>query len=390
MRQIFVWLGIVGLMISGVLLVACGGQTAELPPVSAAAIPAATIAPILSPSPAPTQPLPNISVYEVVGESGASYPAPTAALASAYPPPAGGLPAPIISAKSDAPPPTPTSIATVPPAPTAAGPTATPPPTFTPPALPQTSADEHYWFRRPVEEGGIVWTNKHYPYGSTRGGTLRPHHGVEFDVPYNTPILSVVGGTVVFAGADDVEMVGPELNFYGNVIVIQHDMLWQEQPIYTLYAHLNEVYVRPGQVVAAQAVIGISGATGVADGPHMHFEVRVGANGYENTRNPLLWLYPFPDRGTIAGRVIFPDGTLAENAPISIRRLDGGIAPPTSTTSYVGTTIKGDERWQENFVMDDIYAGYYEVTVRDGTTKFSQEVWVYPYQTSFVEIVIER
>ncbi|MBK8430912.1 MAG: hypothetical protein IPL28_06275 [Chloroflexi bacterium] len=91
MRQIFVWLGIVGLMMSGVLLVACEGQTAELPPVVAAAIPAATIAPILSPSPAPTQPLPNISVYEVVGESGASLPCPHGRLGLGLPTPSGWL-----------------------------------------------------------------------------------------------------------------------------------------------------------------------------------------------------------------------------------------------------------------------------------------------------------
>ncbi|MCA9928967.1 MAG: hypothetical protein KC419_10835, partial [Anaerolineales bacterium] len=60
--------------------------------------------------------------------------------------------------------------------------TNTPQPTFTPPALPFTSNEEHYWFRRPIPEGGTVWTDKVYPYGSTKGGTLRPHHGVEFYV----------------------------------------------------------------------------------------------------------------------------------------------------------------------------------------------------------------
>jgi murein DD-endopeptidase MepM/ murein hydrolase activator NlpD len=349
--------------------------------------------PILSPTPIPTQPLPSISLYDVMGQE-IPYPEPANSQRGSYPAPTGngGLPAPVVSIPTSAPA-TPTSIPTVPPPPTSAAPSAPaepPPPTFTPPALPQTSADEHYWFRRPVAEGGIVWTDKHYPYGSTRGSTLRPHHGVEFNVGYNTPILSVASGTVVFAGADDVELVGPEGDFYGRVVVLQHDMQWQGQPIYTLYGHLNEVYVRVGQTVAAQDVIAISGATGVADGPHMHFEVRVGENSYAHTRNPLLWLYPFPDRGTIAGRVTFADGSLAQDAPISIRRLDGGVAPPMSTTTYVGETVNGDERWQENFVLDDVYAGYYEVTVRDGAVKFSQEVWVYAYQTSFVEIVLDR
>lgn len=68
------------------------------------------------------------------------------------------------------------------PSPTSPPATATPQPTFTPPSLPGTSPNEHYWLYRPIADGGAVWTDKTYPYGSTRGGTLRPHHGVEFNV----------------------------------------------------------------------------------------------------------------------------------------------------------------------------------------------------------------
>lgn len=345
---------------------------------------AATIPTIPPATPFPTPALPSLSVYDVAGNSG--YPAPVAA----YPVPEGGLPVPIISAKAPAPP-TPTNIPTiVPPTATAVAlaPDVPPPPTFTPPALPQTSADEHYWFRRPVAEGGVVWTDKYYPYGSTRGGTLRTHHGVEFNVDYNTPILSVASGTIVFAGSDSQELLGPELNFYGNAVVIQHDGLWQGQPVYTLYGHLNTVNVVVGQPVAAQEQIGLSGATGTADGPHMHFEVRVGSNAYDNTRNPLLWLYPFPDRGAIAGRVIFPDGSFAPEAAVTIRRLDGGSSFTATTTTYADASVNLDEQWQENFVIDDVYAGYYEIVVQDGPKKYTQEIWVYAYQTSRVEIIV--
>ena len=266
--------------------------------------------------------------------------------------------------------------------------TSTAMPTFTPPALPQTSLEEHYWLRRPVAEGGVVWTDKEYPYGSTRSGQLRPHHGVEFNVDYNTEILAAASGTVVVAGADDTIAYGPETNFYGNLIVIEHDTLYNGKPIYTLYGHLTTPLVAVGQHVDAQQAIGLSGATGVADGPHMHFEVRVGANDYNSTRNPLLWLWPFPDRGTVIGRVTFPDGSLAYEAPVRVVRVD---APSryAATTTYAQGRVNPDDQWYENFAIDDVEAGYYDVIVYAGDEKFETAVWVYPRRTTFVEIVIE-
>jgi murein DD-endopeptidase MepM/ murein hydrolase activator NlpD len=268
-----------------------------------------------------------------------------------------------------------------------AGPTETAAPTFTPPASPNQSPNEHYWFRRPVAQGGVVWTDKYYPYGSTRGGQLRAHHGVEFNVPYNTEILAAASGTVRVAGSDSESVYGPHTNFYGNLVVIEHEFQFAGRPVFTLYGHLNEVLVAVGERVEAQEVIGLSGATGVADGPHMHFEVRVGANDYENTRNPLLWLYPFPDRGTIAGRLVWPNGEPVAEAPVSLNRIDGA-APYSSTTTYAQESVNSDEGWQENFAIDDVVAGYYEVIVRVGDKKLSVETWVHPYQTSFVELVL--
>jgi murein DD-endopeptidase MepM/ murein hydrolase activator NlpD len=267
--------------------------------------------------------------------------------------------------------------------------TSLPLPTFTPPATPDESTDDHYWLQRPVAAGGVVWTDKYYPYGSTRGGELRPHHGVEFNVPYGTEILAASAGTVVVAGPDDETAYGPHTNFYGNLVVLQHGFQVGGQPVFTLYGHLNEVLVTEGQQVSAQQTIGLSGATGVADGPHMHFEVRVGANSYDETRNPLLWLYPFPERGTIAGRILWPDGSVASGAPVSLNRIDGA-SPYYATTSYSGDTVNADEIWQENFAVDDVVAGFYEVVVRAGEEKYTAETWVYPYRTSFVEIVLDR
>lgn len=266
--------------------------------------------------------------------------------------------------------------------------TATLQPTFTPPALPFTSNEDHYWLQRPIAEGGTVWTDKSYSYGSTRGGTLSPHHGVEFYVPTGTEVLAAASGKVIVAGNDLSTAYGPQTNFYGNLIVIQLDSTLDGQAVYNLYGHLSQLFVVEGQQVNALDPIALSGATGVADGPHLHFEVRLGQNSYENTRNPLLWLYPFPDYGTVAGRIIRPNGSLVEEAPISLRRID---APSRylANTSYAGLTVNPDDHWQENFAIDDVPAGYYEITVGSGKTKVTQELWVFPYRTSFVEITFE-
>jgi murein DD-endopeptidase MepM/ murein hydrolase activator NlpD len=269
-------------------------------------------------------------------------------------------------------------------------PDATPMPTFTPPSLPFTTAAEHFWLRRPVPEGGVVWTDKVYPYGGTRGGTLRPHHGVEFMVPNGTPMLAAASGTVVVAGNDSVEMYGPRTGFYGNLIVIELDSRYQGQPVYVLYGHLSELLVNVGQQVQVGEVIALSGGSGVADGPHLHFEVRLGQNDYYQTRNPILWLYPFPDYGAVAGRITWPDGSLAYEVPVSLRRLDGQ-SRYLATTSYADDNVNPSDLWGENFAIDDVPAGYYEITVRLGENRrITEEIWVFADKTSFVEIVLEE
>jgi murein DD-endopeptidase MepM/ murein hydrolase activator NlpD len=267
--------------------------------------------------------------------------------------------------------------------------TSTPEPTYTPPALPRTPDWEHYWLRRPVPEGSTVWTDKAYPYGSTRGGELRAHHGVEFNVPAGTEILAAASGTIVVAGTDDLERFGAQNDFYGKLVVLQHDTGLGDEYVYTLYGHLSDILVQVGEKVNARDVIALSGASGVADGPHLHFEVRLGSIDYESTRNPLLWLYPFPDRGVVAGLVTYPDGSPAPNVPLTLRRIDAP-SPYAATTSYADSSVNPDDVWGENFAFDDIYAGYYELTAGTGENKVKEEMWVHPYQTSFVEITLDQ
>lgn len=310
--------------------------------------------------------------------------APVITLPTATPLPAVKAP-PMVKADFRLAPPTPTALPTV--ALTNIPPTAvaTPTPGLIPVTTPAAPTGEHYWLRRPVPVDYPAWTIKAYPYGGTRGGALRPHHGVEFPVGYGAPILAAGEGVVVVAGNDSAEIYGPTPDFYGNLVVIEHDLRYNDQPLYTLYAHLSQVSVSSGQRVTPETVIGLSGATGVADGSHLHFEVRIGRNDYLSTRNPVLWLVPFTDWGTVAGRVTYADGSLATETPVSLRRLDGS-SKYHATTTYAAETLNPDDDRGENFALDDIEAGHYEVSAQIGERRYTAETWVIAGQTSFVTI----
>ncbi|MFT5197074.1 MAG: murein DD-endopeptidase MepM/ murein hydrolase activator NlpD [Cellvibrionaceae bacterium] len=359
---------------------------------------ATTVTSTPDPTILPTAELPSISVYELIDGEQIEIESGAVVVDD------GGLPSPVISTSSNGessnsengglptalptvPAPTPTETATLVPATPAE--VATPEATFTLPALGQTSAEDHYWMVRPIPEGGTVWTDKSYSYGSTKGGSLQTHHGVEFFVTYDTPVLAAADGNVVTAGWDSgADVVGPEPDFYGNVVVIEHDFLWQGEKVYSLYGHLNTLDVTKGQRVKAGEQIALSGASGIADGAHLHFEVRQGFNDYSSTRNPLLWLWPFPEDGTLAGKVTFENGAFAAGAPVNFRRIDGGDQRVYLASSYADEGVNGDTLWGENYAADDVDAGYYEVYVKVGPKTYKEEVWVYPRRTTFVDIVI--
>lgn len=98
-------------------------------------------------------------------------------------------------------------------------------------------------------------------------GTRRFHSGIDIGAPSGTPVVATATGTVVSAGWN---------GGYGKAIVIQHNDTLQ-----TLYGHLSEIAVQPGQQITQGTVIGLVGSTGNSTGPHLHFETRTpGANGW--------------------------------------------------------------------------------------------------------------
>lgn len=102
-------------------------------------------------------------------------------------------------------------------------------------------------------------------------GTMRAHRGVDYAAPTGTPIRVTGNGTVAFAGWK---------GGYGKVVEVQHGKTYR-----TLYAHMNGFAkgIKVGAKVSQGEVIGYVGRTGLATGPHLHYEFHV--NGQH--RDPL-------------------------------------------------------------------------------------------------------
>lgn len=106
--------------------------------------------------------------------------------------------------------------------------------------------------------------------------TWRTHRGIDYAAPTGTRVKAAADGTVAFAGWQDG---------YGNVVFLQHQGQYS-----TVYGHLSTFAkgLRRGQRVSQGDIIGHVGATGMATGPHLHYEFRF--NGVQ--RDPLRVAMP--------------------------------------------------------------------------------------------------
>lgn len=110
-------------------------------------------------------------------------------------------------------------------------------------------------------------------------GYMRAHKGVDYAAPMGTPIYAAGDGTIVFRG---------QKHGYGNFVILQHS-----KDISTAYGHMSRFAAdeRVGEHVRQGQIIGYVGMTGMATGPHLHYEFRV--DGVQ--RNPLTVTLPKPE-----------------------------------------------------------------------------------------------
>ena len=223
--------------------------------------------------------------------------------------------------------------------------------------------DGHFILQRPIKAPANDLVDQTYPYGSTARSTREPHHGVEFLNKFGIPVHAAADGEVIFAGADKESVYSPWQNFYGNLIVIEH-----EDDLFTLYAHLSAIDVQAGQRVEVGEKIGEVGQSGVATGSHLHFEVRRGdAEDYFSTENPELWLTPNTDEnahapGTLMISIVDDDDHLLFSeitVQYYLKR-----SQPNVKAYYIETYTNDMALGKENAALSDLPAGIYRIALK--------------------------
>jgi len=210
---------------------------------------------------------------------------------------------------------------------------ADPPPDELPPIIPDDAVDRLSTFAWPVEPeyvplvhdsflvrsgarfiGDYPHNNgqmrlRHYVYITGRG-----HYGFDITARPDSPVKASAAGKVVSRGYSRSD--ASDTSDYGNFITIEHTGLmgyydeygeYQEYKVYTVYAHLNSIEVKKGAEVGKGDTIGVSGNTGGSRIPHVHFEIRIGANKSANTVDPLEVL-PERDFSQMKANLTLEDG----------------------------------------------------------------------------------
>lgn len=112
-------------------------------------------------------------------------------------------------------------------------------------------------------------TARSYNNGPVSGN----HSGTDFAVDYGTPVAVAAAGRVVFAGM---------MTTRGLSVIVDHGL-----GVFTAYHHLGQLNVAEGQMVTQGQIVALSGMTGLATGPHLHWELVVGGENVD----PVYWTF---------------------------------------------------------------------------------------------------
>ena len=268
--------------------------------------------------------------------------------------------------------------------------------TVTPTSIPQTPTatqvtcdplavdfcitDGHFVLQRPIHPPANDLVERTYPYASTANGTRDPHHGVEFENEFGTPVYAAADGVVLFAGADEEATYSPWRNYFCYVVVIQH-----RDGLFTLYAHLSEINVQTREAVNSGQIIGKVGQSGVAIGSHLHFEVRRDdPENFFSTVNPEIWLMPIHQGfGTLTLSLINEGGGY-QQARITLQRYSE--AGRVLEAYYVDTYHTSLTTSDENAGIGDLPDGRYRITFLFNGRLY--ERWVEVESAKLTQVVI--
>ena len=148
------------------------------------------------------------------------------------------------------------------------------------------------------EKSDYIWpiepkykVTEHDKYGIRKNHYVlfkeRQHSGFDITADIGTEVHSISSGKVILAEFDGTTTEGFDAfnDGYGNKVEILND-----DGRRIVYAHLREYYVKKGDRVEQNTIIGITGCSGGSRVPHLHLEIRktnTEETGLENTINPL-------------------------------------------------------------------------------------------------------
>jgi len=242
---------------------------------------------------------------------------------------------------------------------------------------------DHFYFARPIAADQVNWPIPDYRYGGIFFAANVVHTGIDIDAEEDSPILAAGPGTVVWVGWGlFTETPGNVSDPYGIAVAIRHDFGYNDQQLYTVYAHMSKAVAIMGQQVKTGELIGLVGATGATTGPHVHFEVRYPLNSFHYTYNPELWVAPPQGWGVLVGRVMDTDGKVLEHAEVNVRSEETKRIFTVKTYGR-GGAINPDPYYNENLVLGDLPAGIYKVTLL--YEKKTRQTWVeiFPGQVTY-------
>ena len=144
-------------------------------------------------------------------------------------------------------------------------------------------------------------------FGNTPFSTANPqvynghgHNAIDIAAPIGTPVQAAMAGTVIGTGNTDLSRTAAgQCYSFGKWVMIQHG-----NGLNTMYAHLSEIDVSQGQAVTDGQVIGLSGMTGYATGPHLHFGV------YATEGTKIMNLGDFHGTSGPCSKAVMPVATL--------------------------------------------------------------------------------
>jgi len=242
---------------------------------------------------------------------------------------------------------------------------------------------DHFYFARPIAADNVNWPLAEYRYGGVFFAPNIVHTGVDIDAAEGTQILAAGPGTVVSADWGlYTEAPGNITDPYGQAVVVRHDFGYKDQALFTVYAHMSKIIAVVGQHVETGDVLGLVGDTGATTGPHLHFEVRLGANTFYNTSNPELWMAPPQGWGVLVGRLTDEEGKLLHQFPVEVRPMPSEV-PLRKVLTYAEGPVNGDEYYQENLALSDLPAGLYKIAFKYKDKDLQFWADIYPGQVTY-------